>query len=205
MSVFSETAYRRNNPWFSTLNRIQIHPISQKWGRHFLPPVIKIYFTPDVFAKTILQIKLWTLSKRTGFPEILGQSWREIGREKTTLAWFVKFLPFARMDCIIPWFTVSCSRCAAPRDLLRLGYISSDSVKNKGASCVQGIKYAAQNRQKRKKPCAAFNTQHRAFLCCRWQGTADCPALDNQYGVVIDFWLHLHRCFSCHALCKVVI
>ena len=119
-------------------------------------------------VKTVLQIKLWTLSKRTGFAEIFGQSWREIGRKKTMLAWFVKFLPFARMDCIIPWFTVSCSRCAAPRDFLQLGYISSDSVKCKGASCVQGIKYAAQNHQKRKKLCAAFNTQHRAFLCCRF-------------------------------------
>ena len=24
-------------------------------------------------------------------------------------------------------------------------------------------------------------------------------------GFVVDFWLHSHRCFSCHALCKVVI
>ena len=168
MSVFSETAYRRNNPWFSTLNRIQIHPISQKWGRYFLPPVIKIDLTPDVFAKTILQIKLWTLSKRTGFAEIFGQSWREIRWEKSMLAWFVKYLPSARMDCIVPRFTVSCSRCAASRDLLRFGWLLSDSVKCKGASCVQGIKYAAPNRQKRKKLCAAFNTQHRAFLCCRF-------------------------------------
>ena len=29
-------------------------------------------------------------------------------------------------------------------------------------SCVQGIVCDAQNRQKRKKPCAAFDTQHRA-------------------------------------------
>lgn len=27
------------------------------------------------------------------------------------------------------------------------------------------LRAADQNRQKRKKPCAAFNTQHRAFLC----------------------------------------
>ena len=186
MSVFSETAYRRNNPWFSTLNRIQIHPISQKWGRHFLPPVIKIDLTPDVFAKTILQIKLWTLSKRTGFAEIFGQSWREIRWEKSMLAWFVKYLPSARMDCIVPRFTVSCSRCAASCDLLRFGWSSSDSVKCKGASCVQSIKYAAQNRQKWKSP---------VLRSIRSTGLS----------YVVDFWLHSHRCFSYHALCKTVI
>ena len=85
MSVFSETAYRRNNPWFSTLNRIQIHPISQKWGRHFLPPVIKIDLTPDVFAKTFLQIKLWTLSKRTGFAEIFGKKDLKSGEKNQCL------------------------------------------------------------------------------------------------------------------------
>ena len=84
------------------------------------------------------------------------------------LARFVKYLPFARMDCTVPRFTVSCSRCAALRDLLRFGWLSSDSAKRKGESCIQGIEYAAQNRQKRKKPCATFNTQHRAFLCCRF-------------------------------------
>ena len=77
-------------------------------------------------------------------------------------AGFVKYLPSARMDCIVPRFTVSCSRCAASRDLLRFGWLLSDSVKCKGASCVQGIECVAQNRQKRKKPCAALNTQHRA-------------------------------------------
>ena len=77
-------------------------------------------------------------------------------------AGFVKYLPSARMDCTVPRFTGSCSRCAASRDLLRFGWLSSDSVKCKGVSCVQDIEYAAQNRQKRKKPCAAFNTQHRA-------------------------------------------
>ena len=82
------------------------------------------------------------------------------------LAGFVKYLPSAYMDCTVPRFTVSCSRYAASHDLLRLGYISSDSVKRKGASYVQGIECGAQNRQKRKKPCAAFNTQRRAFLCC---------------------------------------
>ena len=35
---------------------------------------------------------------------------------------------------------------------MRLGYILSDSVKCKGVSCEQGIKYAAQNRQKRGFP-----------------------------------------------------
>ena len=80
------------------------------------------------------------------------------------LAGFMKYLPFARMDCTIPRFTVSCSRCAASRDLLRFSWLSSDSVKCKGAFCVQGIGCGAQNRQKREKPCAAFNTQHRVKL-----------------------------------------
>ena len=84
------------------------------------------------------------------------------------LVGFVKYLPSARMDCTIPQFTVSCSRCAVSCDLLRLDWLSSDSVKYKGTSCVQGIEYAAQNRQKRKQPCAAFNTQRRAVLCCRF-------------------------------------
>ena len=78
------------------------------------------------------------------------------------LAGRMKYLLFARMDCIVPRFTVSCSRCTISRDLLRFGWLLSDSVKCKGAPCVQDIEYAAQNRQKRKKPCAAFNTQHRA-------------------------------------------
>ena len=59
------------------------------------------------------------------------------------LVGFVKYLPSACMDCTIPRFTVSCSRCAALRDLLRFGWLSSDSVKRKGASCVQGIEYPA--------------------------------------------------------------
>lgn len=78
------------------------------------------------------------------------------------LAGFVKCFSFARMDCTIPRFTVSCSRCAALRDLLRFECLSSDSVKCKGVSCVQGIECGAQNRLKWKKPCAALNTQHRA-------------------------------------------
>jgi len=90
------------------------------------------------------------------------------------------------MDCTIPRFTVSCNRSAVSCDLLRFGCISSDLMKCKGTPCVQGIEYAAQNRQKRKKPCAAFNTQHGAFLCCR-------------------FLLASTPLFSCHALCKVVI
>lgn len=56
---------------------------------------------------------------------------------------FVKYLPSVRMDCTIPRFTVSCSRCAVSRDLLRFSWLSSDSVKCKGASCVQGIEYPA--------------------------------------------------------------
>ena len=88
--------------------------------------------------------------------------------KNSSVAGFVKYLLFARMDCTVPRFTVSCSRCAVSCDLLRFDSLSSDSVKCKGVSYEQGIEYAAQNRQKRKKPCAAFNTQHRAFLCCRF-------------------------------------
>ena len=51
----------------------------------------------------------------------------------------MKYLLFARMDCTIPRFTVSCSRCAALCDLLRFGWLLPDSVKCKGAPCVQGI------------------------------------------------------------------
>ena len=68
------------------------------------------------------------------------------------LAGFVKYLPSARMDCTVTRFAVSCSWCATSRDLLRLGYISSDSVKCKGVSYAQGIECAAQNRQKQKSP-----------------------------------------------------
>ena len=78
------------------------------------------------------------------------------------LAGFVKYLPSARMDCTILRFTVSCNQYAASRDLLRFSWLSSDSVKCKGVSCVQDIERGAQNCQKRKKPCATFNTQHRA-------------------------------------------
>ena len=57
------------------------------------------------------------------------------------LAGFMKYLPSARMDRTVPRFTVSCSRCVVSRDLLRFNWLSSDSVKCKGASCVQGIEY----------------------------------------------------------------
>ena len=59
------------------------------------------------------------------------------------LAGFVKNLPSVRMDCIVPRFSAQHSRCAASRDLLRFSWLSSDSVKCKGASCVQGIEYPA--------------------------------------------------------------
>ena len=101
------------------------------------------------------------------------------------LAGFMKYLPSARMDCIVPRFTVSCSRCAASRALLWFSWLSSDSVKCKGASCVQSIKYAAQNRQKWKSP---------VLRSIRSTGLS----------YVVDFWLHSHRRFSCHALCKIV-
>lgn len=86
----------------------------------------------------------------------------KIRRGKSMLAGFVKCFSFVRMDCTIPRFTVSCSRCAASRGLLRFSWLSSDSVKCKGVSCVQGIECCAQNRLKWKKPCATFNTQYRA-------------------------------------------
>ena len=79
-------------------------------------------------------------------------------------AGFVKYLPSARMDCTVPRFAVSCRWYAVSRDLLRFEWLSFDSVKCKYASCVQGIDCGAQNRQKRKKPCATFNTQHRVKL-----------------------------------------
>ena len=117
---------------------------------------------PATIVKTVSRIKLWTSSKWIGFAGGFGQNGLEIRWEKSMLAWFVKYLPSAYMAYTVPWFTVSCSRCAVLYDLLRFGYISSDSVKCKGVSCVQGIVCDAQNRQKRKKPCAAFDTQHRA-------------------------------------------
>ena len=78
------------------------------------------------------------------------------------LTGFVKYLPSARMDCTVPRFTVSCSRYAASRDILRFCWLSSDFVKCKGVSCVQGIEHGAQNRQKREKPCASSHAQRKA-------------------------------------------
>ena len=74
------------------------------------------------------------------------------------LAGFVKYLPSACMDCTIPRFTASCSQYAASRGLLRFSWLSSDSVKCKGVSCVQGIECCAQNRQKWEK--ALCHVQH---------------------------------------------
>ena len=56
---------------------------------------------------------------------------------------FVMCFSFARMDCTVPRFTVSCSQYAASHGLLRFSWLSSDSVKRKGVSCVQGIEYPA--------------------------------------------------------------
>ncbi len=56
---------------------------------------------------------------------------------------FVMCFSFARMDCTVPRFTAQYSRCVVSRDLLRFSWLSSDSVKCKGASCVQGIEYPA--------------------------------------------------------------
>ena len=67
------------------------------------------------------------------------------------LAGFVKYLPSASMDCTIPRFTAQCSQCAVSCAPLLFGCISSDSVKRKGAPCVQGIDCGAQNRQKWEK------------------------------------------------------
>ena len=83
------------------------------------------------------------------------------------LAELMKCLLFARMDYTVPRFTVWFSQCAISRDLLRFGWFLSNPVKCKGASCVYGIECVAQNRQKRKKSCAAFNTQHRTKLIQR--------------------------------------
>ena len=134
-------------------------------GRYSIPPTVKIgklEFNPTRHYQDGFSNKAVNIFKRMRFAEIFRQNRLEIRQGKSMLAGFVKYLPSARMDCIIPRFTVSCSRCVASCDLLRFGWLSSDSVKCKGVSCVQDIEYAAQNRQKRKKPCAAFNTQHRA-------------------------------------------
>ena len=56
---------------------------------------------------------------------------------------FVKYLPSARMDCTVPRFTAQYSRCVVSRDLLRFSWLSSNSVKRKGVTCVQGIEYPA--------------------------------------------------------------
>ena len=59
------------------------------------------------------------------------------------LAGFVKYLPSAHMDCTVPRFTAQHSRCVVSRGLLRFSWLSSDSLKRKGVSCVQGIEYPA--------------------------------------------------------------
>ena len=63
------------------------------------------------------------------------------------LAGRMKYLLFARMDYTVPRFAVSCSRCTTSCDLLRLGWLLTDSVKYKGAFCVQDIVFGAYNRQ----------------------------------------------------------
>ena len=60
----------------------------------------------------------------------------EIRHEKSILAGFIKYLPLACMDYIVPRFTVSRSRCTISRELLRFGWLSSDSVKCKDLSCI---------------------------------------------------------------------
>ena len=69
---------------------------------------------------------------------------------------FVMCFSFARMDCTVPRFTAQYSRCVVSRDLLRFSWLSSDSVKCKGVSCVQGIECCAQNRQKWEKALCHF-------------------------------------------------
>lgn len=116
-----------------------------------------------------------TVLPMPGFPPTvkpisIPDSWRFSGRKglksdtKTTLVGFVKYLPSAYMDCTIPRFTVSCNRCTVSCGLLWFGYISSDSVKCKGSSCVQNIELCRPKLPETKKPCVAFNTQHRAIL-----------------------------------------
>ena len=60
----------------------------------------------------------------------------EIRHEKSMLAGFIKYLPLACIDYIVLRFMVSCSRCRISRDLLRFGWLSSDSVKCKDLSCI---------------------------------------------------------------------
>ena len=84
------------------------------------------------------------------------------------LVGFVKYLLFARM--IAPFRD---SRYHAASVRLRVAFCGLTSYRPIPRSAKvrpayrKGIEYAAQNRQKRKKPCAAFNTQHRLILCCR--------------------------------------
>lgn len=70
-----------------------------------------------------------------GSAELLAKG-LEIRHEKSMLAGFIKYLPLACIDYIVPRFAVSCSRCTISRDLLRFGWLSSDSVKCKDLSCI---------------------------------------------------------------------
>ena len=120
-------------------------------GRYSLPPTVKIgklEFNPTRHYQDGFSNKAVNIFKRMRFAEIFGQNRLEIRRGKSMLAGFVKHLPAVRMDYIVPRFTVSCSRCAVSCDLLRFGWLPSESVKCKGAPCVQGIERSAQNRQK---------------------------------------------------------
>ena len=72
-------------------------------------------------VKTVFQMKLETLCEQAEFAVIFGEKGLRIKREKSMVDGFVKYLPSARMDFTVPRFTVSCSRCAASRDLLRFG------------------------------------------------------------------------------------
>ena len=90
---------------------------------------------------------------------IFGEKGLRIKREKSMVDGFVMCFSFARMDCTVPRFTVSCSRYAASRGLLRFSWLSSDSAKCKGAPCVQGIECTAQNRRKQKTLAAGLQVQ----------------------------------------------
>ena len=72
-------------------------------------------------VKTVFQMKLQTLCEQAEFAVIFGEKGLRIKREKSMVDGFVMCFSFARMDCTVPRFAVSCRWYAVSRDLLRFG------------------------------------------------------------------------------------
>ena len=124
---------------------------SEMGGRHSRPPVIKmggLKFDSDEYCQDDFLNETVNILGTDQIHRIFRAKGLGIRQGKSRFAGFVKYLPSMRMDYTVLRFTVSCSRCAVSCDLLRFGLLSYDSVKYKGAPCVQGIEYVAQNRQK---------------------------------------------------------